>query len=432
MNLTCQKNQEEMERKPYELVDFSLLAERSPICQIYLNENMQLAWGNRSWKDYTHLDADKPRPFEESIHPQEQQKVINAVSLGYEHCRQVRIDFLYQRHDGEYRPFMLSANPHEEDGKIKGLFCVLTDITDQAMAEEQMLALNDSLEGMVEERTAELKKINDELKSTQSQMLQNEKMASIGQLAAGVAHEINNPMGYIFSNLGTLRRYINKINSFIDTVSETVMPSLDEQLKEQVKKERRQHKIDYLIEDSDELINESLEGAERVREIVRNLKSFSRVDNAEEQLSDINECLDSTIAIVWNELKYKVTLDKEYGDLPLISCHPQQLNQVFMNLLVNASQAIREKGCIKVKTRADANHIYVEVIDDGSGIPEDNLPRIFEPFFTTKEVGKGTGLGMSISFDIVRAHGGSITVDSELDVGTTFTVALPIKQVTND
>lgn len=274
--------------------------------------------------------------------------------------------------------------------------------------------------------TSELEKAYSELKATQAKVVHQEKMASIGQLAAGVAHEINNPMGFISSNLNTLGKYLGRLGEFIALQSDLLQtlpgsPALDE-----IRGQRKALKVDFLLEDGVDLINESLEGAERVRTIVSNLKSFSRVDQAEHKVADINECISSTINIVWNELKYKANLVRELGDIPQIKCFPQQLNQVFMNLLVNAAQAIRDHGEITVRTWRQNDFVYASVTDTGCGMPPEVLNRIFEPFFTTKEVGKGTGLGLSITYDIIKNHKGEITVDSEPEKGTTFTVKLPI------
>jgi two-component system NtrC family sensor kinase len=192
-----------------------------------------------------------------------------------------------------------------------------------------------------------------------------------------------------------------------------------------LREQRKTLKIDYLIEDGKDLIDECLEGAERVRSIVQNLKSFSRVDESECKPVDINECLESTIKIVWNELKYKATLVRDLGTLPMIRCYPQQLNQVFMNLLVNASQAIENQGEIRVRTWQEVDSVCASVSDTGCGILEGVLSRIFEPFFTTKDVGKGTGLGLSITYDIIKKHKGEIFVESRPGEGTTFTIRLP-------
>ena len=267
-----------------------------------------------------------------------------------------------------------------------------------------------------------------ELKSTQARVVQQEKMASIGQLAAGVAHEINNPMGFISSNLASLAKYTERQNEFIKAQADVIETLTDRDAVEALRNKRRALKIDYILEDGKELIKESLEGAERVRSIVKNLKSFSRVDEADCKYADINECITSTINIVWNELKYKASLIKELGDLPPVKCYPQQLNQVFMNLLVNASQAIEKQGEITVKSWHENGSVYVSVSDTGCGIPPKILNRIFEPFFTTKEVGQGTGLGLSITYDIIKNHQGEISVECPPGKGTTFTIQLPIAE----
>ena len=280
----------------------------------------------------------------------------------------------------------------------------------------------------IDEKRRELQKAYEELQKTQSQMLQREKMASVGQLAAGVAHEINNPMGFITGNIGALKKYMKKFVEFIEIQAE-MLASLGAE--DRVKEAREKLKLDFLIKDINDLLQESTEGARRVTEIVRNLKSFSRLDEAVVALADINECIETTLKIIRNELKYTTTIHKEYGELPLTLCNAQELNQVFMNILMNAAQAIEKQGDITIRTRHESDVIRVSISDNGSGIEPDKLGRIFEPFFTTKVVGKGTGLGLSICYDIVKKHGGEITVESEVGKGTTFTVGLPVKDGTS-
>jgi signal transduction histidine kinase len=272
----------------------------------------------------------------------------------------------------------------------------------------------------------ELESAYKELKATQSKILQQEKMASIGQLAAGVAHEINNPMAFISSNLGTLDKYVYRLTEFIQTQSEVIESLHAAEAMEKLKLKQKELKLDYIKEDIKGLITESLDGSERVKKIVQGLKSFARVDEAEYKYADINECIESTINIVWNELKYKVNLKKDYAKLPLTKCYPQQMNQVFMNLLINAGHSIEKQGEITIKTWDGDGSIWVTVSDTGHGIPKEDLNKIFEPFFTTKGVGKGTGLGLSISYEIIQKHEGEITVESEVGKGTTFTIRLPI------
>jgi PAS domain S-box-containing protein len=264
-----------------------------------------------------------------------------------------------------------------------------------------------------------------ELKLTQSKILQQEKMAAIGQLAAGVAHEINNPTGFIMSNLVSLQKYAERLIKFRQ-IEDSALSELPTERSTEVEQKRKELKIDFILEDMQGLARESLDGAERIKKIVQDLKIFSRVDEAELKLADINSGLESTVNIVWNELKYKATVKREYGNIPKTKCNQGQLNQVFMNILVNAAQAIAKQGEITVKTWMENDLINILISDTGCGIPKDKLNRIFEPFYTTKEVGKGTGLGLSIAHDIVKKHNGSIEVQSTEGNGTTFTVAIPV------
>ena len=288
----------------------------------------------------------------------------------------------------------------------------------------EVIMLHDLTE--IKEVSERLASAYQELKATHSQLLQQEKMASIGQLAAGVAHEINNPMGFISSNLGTMEKYLERLAGFLAQQSAGVQQAAPEGLKKELADARRRYKVDYVLEDARSLLAESREGAERVRTIVQNLKSFSRLDEAQESWVDLNDCLESTIAIAWNEIKYKATLTRDFGELPAVKCLAQQLNQVFLNILVNAAHAIEQFGEIAVRTRCEGEEVVIAIHDTGSGIPAEIMSRIFEPFFTTKEVGKGTGLGLSISYDIIKKHNGSIEVESAPETGTTFTIKLPV------
>ena len=288
-----------------------------------------------------------------------------------------------------------------------------------------VISLNDTTE--LRSITHELEKTLAELEDAQLQIYQQEKMASIGQLAAGVAHEINNPMGFITSNLSSLEKYVSRLYEYISVVDGAVQGCGHPALSESVQDARKRLKIDRILDDAHQLIAESLDGAGRVRRIVQDLKNFSRVDQAETALVNLNEALETTINIAWNELKYIADLHREFGDIPKVKCFPQQLNQVFLNLLVNAAHALGEThGAITVRTEQQDEQVLVKISDTGCGIPEEIQRRIFEPFFTTKEVGRGTGLGLSISYDIIKKHGGSIEVQSEVGRGTTFTVRLPI------
>ena len=283
----------------------------------------------------------------------------------------------------------------------------------------------------LEKAHAEVQAINKRLEDTQQQLLQSEKMASIGQLAAGVAHEINNPIGYVHSNLGSLEGYVGDIFRMLEVYAGVERGHPEQAtLFAEAKALREKLDIDFLKDDVHALLAETREGIGRVKKIVQDLKDFSRTGAEDEwQWADLHKGIDSTLNIVNNEIKYKAKVVKEYGTLPEIECLPSQLNQVFMNLLVNASHAIESQGTITVRTGSDENNLWVSVSDTGSGIAPENLKRIFEPFFTTKPVGKGTGLGLSLSYGILQKHGGRLEVESELGRGTTFRVVLPRERV---
>ncbi len=257
-----------------------------------------------------------------------------------------------------------------------------------------------------------------------------EKLTSIAQLAAGVAHEINNPLSFVISNIRIFSKYYTRLHDYVTMQRELLnLTASPEQLRELAAAEERLD-VSLILEDGAELIAESLQGVERVARIVRDLKSFSRVDTPEYEQVDITSCLESALALVNNELQSVATISKAYQDLPVISCHPGQLNLVFMNLLINAGHAITPPGMITLTSRHDREFVYVTVTDDGHGVPQELKERIFEPFFTTREVGKGTGLGLSISYDIIVKHGGELQVESRMGAGATFTVKLPRTQET--
>ena len=303
-------------------------------------------------------------------------------------------------------------NPFAEIDVERGrsLVTLVALVVDNAnLRTEQM----ERIEGL-SQLNEEMRAMNVQLQATQQQLLQSEKMASIGQLAAGVAHEINNPVGYVYSNLGTLNGYVGELLAVVRHLQgkgDGQAPCCD---------------VDFLAEDIPQLMSETREGLDRVKKIVQDLKDFSRIDKSDDwEDANLVKGLESTLNIVQNEIKYKAAVVKELVPLPDVSCLPTQLNQVFMNLLVNAAQAIPHRGTITLRSGFDDAHVWVEIGDDGCGIPPEVQARIFEPFYTTKPVGKGTGLGLSVSYSIVQKHNGRIELASAPGQGTRFRVVLP-------
>lgn len=280
-------------------------------------------------------------------------------------------------------------------------------------------------------RNETLENLNKQLEAAQSQLLQSEKMASIGQLAAGVAHEINNPISFVTSNVRTLNKYADQLVELISHYKSlhAELPS-DNELLLKVNAFHSEIDSDYLCEDVKSLINESMEGLDRVRQIVLDLRDFSRAGERDGWvMAKVEPGLDQTINIVWHELKYKAQLHRDYTGLSEIECQPAKLNQVFLNLLVNACHAINhDHGEIHVGTGQTEGWVWVEVRDNGCGIAPDKVGRIFDPFFTTKPLGQGTGLGLSLSYGIVKKHHGHIEVNSQVGEGTRFRVWLPARQ----
>ena len=277
----------------------------------------------------------------------------------------------------------------------------------------------------LESQNIELAESKTELERLQAQLVHTEKMASLGQLAAGIAHELNNPAGFIYGNMDLLGDYLAQLQSLLSIYDRVVLPADALQSVNSLKAEIR---YERLVDDLDSILADCREGAERICDVVKNLRLFSRLDEAEIKRVDVHSGIDSTVRLLSRYFSGgQVTLRREYGDLPPIQCYAGQLNQVWMNLLVNAAQAVPDRGEVSISTRLEQDSVVVDISDTGAGIPEDQLSRIFNPFFTTKPVGEGTGLGLSISYGIIERHGGTIAVVSEMGTGTTFTVRIPIR-----
>ena len=346
--------------------------------------------------------------------------------------------------DGEPNWVRLTIVPFMDDhGLPYQYIAIRTDITKIKQIETLLSNSKVELEQRVRERTSELEhskqtlesdvremqRLNAQLEEAQNHMMQSEKMASIGQLAAGVAHEINNPIGYVYSNLGTLEKYVQDTFGMLAQYEQAEAAIADPEVRTTLKTARDKLDIAFLKEDLSALMNESKDGITRVKKIVQNLKDFSHVDASDEwHYTDLHSGLNSTLNIVNNEIKYKADVIREYGKIPEVECLSSQLNQVFMNLLVNAAHAIEEHGTITIRTGQQGDEVWVDVADTGKGIAPEHLSKIFDPFFTTKPIGKGTGLGLSLSYGIIQKHHGRIEVQSEVGKGTLFRVWLPVSQ----
>jgi PAS domain S-box-containing protein len=386
----------------------------------------------------------------------------------YEQIRQTgtgTIETRFLCKDGRLVDVLLASTPLDINDFSKGVTFTATNITDLVRTRKRLMQSLEETEQVVLHHTRELIDTNHllnveiekrkktekrlikskqvlqttvkKLKSVQSNLIQSEKLASVGQLAAGIAHEINNPTAFVSSNLKTGDGYVKEIAASIDAYRKSMtllkQPDggrlMDERIQsvaDAVQKVEESTDIDFIMSDLADIFEECLEGTERIRKIVADLKDFAHPEEPERHSVDIHQCLDSTINMVWNELKYKAEVIKAYGDLPPVNCYSRQINQVFVNLLVNAAHAIEKEGIIRIQTLTSGGNVEVCISDTGHGIPKQHLTKIFDPFFTTKPVGKGTGLGLSMSYGIIKKHRGRILVESEVGKGTHFTVILPV------
>jgi two-component system, cell cycle sensor histidine kinase and response regulator CckA len=347
-------------------------------------------------------------------------------------------DAQFRRSDGSNFPAEYWAMPKCKDGQVIGAVVSFMDIIERKRNEAAVKEQSEQLRQEVAERREAQKallhyqhrleamnealeeRVAEEVKTSRAKdqaLMQQDKMASIGQLAAGVAHEINTPMAFITSNLCVLSKYFDQIVREREQGSDPSPPPAGR---------KKPLRMEQILADGIELIAESLDGAERVTTIVRDLKSFSRVDVPEYERLDMTSCLESALNVAHNEINNRATVRKEFQLLPAIYCHPGQLNQLFLNLLKNACQAIEPPGEIVLRSWHDEAFVYASVSDNGQGIPEEIRGKIIDPFFTTRDVGAGTGMGLSIAFEIVKNHDGSLLLESEVGKGTTFTVVLPL------
>ncbi len=311
----------------------------------------------------------------------------------------------------------------DNSGQISHLFIAIIDATTTASYSMALKQANRQLE---DEYKAQAELIH-KLEEAHNQLLQAEKMASIGQLAAGVAHEINNPIGFVSSNLETLQHYCQTLVQAVDYAGQLFAKLPSTELAVSFQQYSNQHNLNFLLQDMPDLIVESLEGTGRVMSIVKSLREFSHVDSSEWKETSLIDGMESTLRIINNELKYKATIHKNYQEqMPLVYCQSMQINQVFMNLLLNAAQAMEQPGDIYIRISTEEKFAIVSVRDTGSGIAPQHLTKVFDPFFTTKPVGTGTGLGLSLSYSIIQKHHGKLSVTSQQGQGTEFVIALPL------
>lgn len=381
-------------------------------------------------------------------------KAFHSISKTQKSFTRLEVKHLHK--NGETIIFETSGTPiFNKQEKFCGYQGLNHNITNYKKNENQLKKYKTQLEDLVQERTKKIEKTNiklrkeiidrkktekklqkviEEFKNTQLQLVQSEKMAGVGQLAAGIAHEINNPTGFIINNFLVLEKYTNNLFKMIKSYERIINllvkddPNQKEKISIKINKLKEEITYQYMHNDLPNLLSESKDGAERIKKIVNNLKNFAHPSTDEMQPCSINDEIDTALTLVWNDLKFICKVNKKYNELPKIYCKSGEIVQVIVNLLINASQAIENKdGLIEIETYIDTNDICITVSDNGKGIPKSELNKIFEPFYTTKGVGKGTGLGLSIAYGIIKNHKGTIKVESKVGQGTTFIIKLPIK-----
>ncbi|MCW9016881.1 MAG: ATP-binding protein, partial [Kangiellaceae bacterium] len=279
-----------------------------------------------------------------------------------------------------------------------------------------------------EVKVKELESALETLQAAQTQLIQSEKLASLGELAAGVAHEINNPISFVLSNMETLEEYTVVFQQLIKHYQKLASDPVDsDEISRTIQELEREEDINFILTDIEPMLSDAVAGLKRVKGIVNSLKRFARQEESESQPADINQCVENALKLTNNEIKYKANVVKELAPVPIIDCRPNQLEQVFVNIIINACQAIDDKGTIQITSKFENDNIKVEIVDNGKGIDKDKLNSIFDPFYTTKPVGVGTGLGLSISYGIIEKHKGRIEVESSPGKGTKFITYLPVE-----
>jgi len=338
--------------------------------------------------------------------------IREALNTG-SHCQVLLRNY---RKDGSFFWNELIISPiHNDAGEVTHFVGVQNDVTDREEARQETAA-----------KQLELEKALEKLQETQTMLIHSEKMNAMGQMVAGVAHEINNPVAFMASNMHALEQMAKDLKGAYDQLNSAVNASDNEDLQAMAAKLHKEADIDFITEDLDDLIHSSIEGLNRVKGIVGSLRNFSRLDEAEEKVASLKECIESTLEIAGPAVKNKLEITCQLEDLPTIKCRPSELNQVFLNLIINASQAVDQKGRLEIKGRDTEESLILTFTDNGQGMDKATQEKIFNPFFTTKPVGEGTGLGLSIAYKIItEGHNGTITVESEVGKGSTFKISLP-------
>lgn len=362
------------------------------------------------------------QPDETSSEEKSSRMIREAVARGSH-----RFEWVYLRADGSELPVEVLLTDISTDGNVL-IHVVWRDLSEKKVVDRELNAYREHLETLVDDRSRDLLQAH-------SQIMQNEKLASVGRLAAGVAHEINTPIQYIGDNLRALSDAFGDLLALVSTYRQAVEQAGERPLsgeeREQISAAEQERDLEYILEDSPQAIAQGLEGVQRVATIVKAMKDFSHVDRGQLSTVDLNHALQSTLTVARNEYKYVADVVTELGELPAVECYASELNQVFLNLIVNAAHAIADtgnRGTITIRTASEGDNVRIDIADSGTGIPEEIRKRIFEPFFTTKEVGKGTGQGLSIAYQIVvQKHGGSIDLESTIGTGTTFILRIPLR-----
>lgn len=416
---------------------FKELSDSLPAYIWISNENKQRIYCNNQWRQLTGLKCEQlSNRWPTVVCIEDREKLLKSYEGMDLQSNKLEIEYRVVDKEGAIHWLLETVVPRiHKNNQLVGFMGCAIDITRQKEIEQ-------GLEVAVQQRTVELQssneklakekyeqiELNRQLKEAQAQVVQSEKMASIGQLAAGVAHEINNPLGYIHSNLHTLKQYLQDLEK-VTEMAKQLAAQLPEGCQEAIEfnQLKQDLDLDFLQEDLKDLVNESMEGASRAQQIVLDLRNFSRVNSQKRDMFDIEKGIDSTLNIVYNELKYKAKIIKEYAGLEPYECVGSQINQIVMNLLVNAAHAIEEFGEITIRTGyQDEEKLWLEVEDTGKGMTEEVQRKIFDPFFTTKPVGQGTGLGLSLAYKIIKDHYGEIEVDSTVGKGTRIRIYFPL------